>query len=267
MNGIGTALPGRTIAGVRLWAEDGAWLYLAEQPLPLLDANGRPQVSALEAAGMTMLSVGASLQPTEATMALLQQEVAQLAGPAAELHPAALTMRHAALEVAEAEGFAEIATARASDLPPQAAAFSAVLRDSRAATALAGLRGEAGRLRVLYRVALPRRRAATAALAGDLTNHLDGTGQIDAAGAEAAIRCAIETGDAKWSEQADPGASEELRRTVRSAAMAQAVQSLARTGTAGPGARTTVQAEATRTEAAPLTLELTADLAGWLGGG
>jgi hypothetical protein len=231
------SLPGESLAGLRFWQEEGRWLYLPERPQPLRGPSGRAQLSVIQAGGVTMVAIGVTLQPASETLEQLRQEVRRRGGLAETLVPAPLSVKRAALLVAEDGGFAEVASAHPSDLPPQAAAYSAVLRDAHGATAAAAGRGEHGKLRVLYAVELPRRRAATARLAGDLGGHAGDIAAPPDVAAATAIRCAAAAGDLAWTETADSGASEALRAAARDAALAQAVESLARTGSDRPGGR------------------------------
>jgi len=264
-----TERPGESTGDFRFWSEGGNWFFLPERPSPLRRPDGRPQVGLIEGGGVAMLSVGAGLDPGPAAMERLREAVTRRTGDpaaAARLHPAPLMVRRAVLQLRDGEGFAEVATARPSDTPPQAAAFSAVLREGQAANAKTAMAGERGHLRVLYAVELPHHRSAMARLTGELSGHLPAEGLMSEAAAGEVIRCALASGDARWAEEADPGVSKALREAARAAAMAEAVAGLARMGSAGPGAQALLDSVARRDEAAPLTMELVADVADWVGG-
>lgn len=257
-------LPGKRYGTVNVWRDPATpdlWRYLPAAPTAQRAASGRAQVTVMDVGDMLMLTVGAALAPGEAELAAAKAGIAAAAGgkPAdIDLRPADLSVRGASL-LLTVQGAApvELASARPSALPPHSAAFSAMLQGDRAKQAKSAMKSGKGRLSVRYDIDLPATRAATAKLAGDPTGVTD-------------IEPAIESGQLMLSMQCDEGASQALQAQAREEVAKEAAKLLARFDAAsGSGSErdrraANLEAEVTRTEAAPIALSLEADVTGWL---
>lgn len=259
-----TGLPGKRYGTLNAWrdpATPGLWRYLPDAPTAQRAPSGRAQVTVMDVGDMLMLTVGAALAADEAELAAARAGIAGEAGgsPAdIDLRPADVSVRGASLLLA-VQGAApvELASARPSALAPHSAAFSAMLQGDRARQARSAMKSGKGRLSVRYDIDLPATRTATARLVGDPTGITD-------------VEPAIESGRLTLSMRCDEGASQALQAEARAGVAGEASKLLARldaTASAGPPAdrRTAnLEAEVTRSEAAPIALSLEADVTGWL---
>lgn len=265
-----TDLPGKHYGTLKVWrdpATPGLWRYLPDAPTAQRATSGRAQVTVMDVGDMLMLAVGAALAPSEADLATAKAGIAADAGgrPAdIDLRPADLSVRGASL-LLTVQGAApvELASARPSALAPHSAAFSAMLQGDRAKQAKSAMKSGKGRLSVRYDIDLPATRAATAKLVGDPTGITD-------------IEPAIESGQLTLSIQCDEGASQALQAEAREEVAREAAKLLARfdapsrsdtpseSGSERDQRAANLEAEVTRTEAAPIALSLEADITGWL---
>jgi hypothetical protein len=253
------------IGTLLVWpAGNGLWRYLPLMPSPQRNEAGQPNVTVIEAGGMVMLTIGARLQASEAELAAVRQAIARKAGlapTAVDLRPGDASVSSASLRlIATDKSETQLAAARPSNMPPYAAAFSAMLQGDQALAVKAAL--PAGRVVVRYDVTLPGTRAATAELSGPW----DGAGTVEAA---------IARGDLRLHTVAEDGASEALiNRTVEKAkaeAASRSVSGAATTGFAAPGGacapaatRAGTFVEVTQTEVVQDNLTLEAGIAGWM---
>lgn len=259
-----TDLPGKRYGTLNVWRDPstpGLWRYLPDAPTAQRAPSGRAQVTVMDVGDMLMLTVGASLAPSNADLATAKAGIAADAGakPAdIDLRPADLSVRGASL-VLSVQGAApvELASARPSPLAPHSAAFSAMLQGDRAKQAKSAMKSGKGRLSVRYDIDLPATRAATAKLVGDPIGITE-------------IEPAIESGQLTLSMECDEGASATLRAEAREEVAKAAAKLLARFDTASDASSdrdqraANLQAEVTRTEPAPIALSLEADVTGWL---
>ncbi|MGD9882507.1 MAG: hypothetical protein AB7F22_10295 [Reyranella sp.] len=256
-----TDLPGKHYGTLNVWRDPTTpdlWRYLPDAPTAQRAASGRAQVTVMDVGDMLMLTVGAALAPSEADLATAKAGIAADAGgkPAdVDLRPADLSVRSASL-LLTMQGAApiELASARPSPLAPHSAAFSAMLQGDRARQAKSAMKSGKGRLSVRYDIDLPATRAATARLSGDPTGITD-------------IEPAIESGQLTLSMQCDEGVSEALQAEAREGVSKEAAKLLSRfeiPSDARPDREANLEAEVTRTEAAPIALSLEADVTGWL---
>lgn len=256
-----TDLPGKQYGTLNVWrdpATPGLWRYLPDAPTAQRAASGRAQVTVMDVGDMLMLTVGAALSPSDSDLATAKAGIAADAGakPAdIDLRPADLSVRGATL-LLTVQGAApvELASARPSALAPHSAAFSAMLQGDKAKQAKSAMKSGKGRLSVRYDIDLPATRAATAKLVGDPTGITD-------------IEPAIESGQLTLSMQCDEGASKALQAEAREEVAKEAAKLLARfeVPTEPSDERAAnLEAEVTRTEPAPLALQLEADITNWL---
>lgn len=258
-------IPGKRYGAIHAWPDPdapGVWRYLPRQPSPQRNDNGRAQVTAIDAAGMLMLTIGTSLAASDAEQSAAIAEIAaETQTPAAgiDLRPAEASVGGAALLLTiDGEPPVELATAKPSPLAPYPAAFSAMLQGDRAKQVNAAMRAGKGRLQVRYDVELAGTRAVTAKLSGDPSGVDD-------------IETAIAAGKLLLTMLADPGASDRLKADARRRVGEQAAQLLERLSPAdlgchwaGAAKAATLDAEVTRSETVPIALRLEADVAGWL---
>jgi hypothetical protein len=246
------------IGTLMVWQGAGAiWRYLPLSPTPQRNEAGRANVTVMDAGGMVMLTIGARLQADEAELAAARKLIAGRAGLSeaqVDLRPAEASVTAASLRlIAPGHGETELATARPSNLPPYATAFSAMLQGDRAAAVKAAL--PAGRVVVRYEVALPRTLAASAGLSGPW----DGTGSVEDA---------LARGDLELRTARDAGASEALFQRVVDKAKAEAGSARpkpAADDVCAPGARRSATfAEVIETEIVEERLSLEAGIAGWM---
>jgi hypothetical protein len=259
-----TSLPGKHYGTLTVWrdtATPGLWRYLPDAPTAQRGAGGRAQVTVMDVGEMLMLTVGANLTPSEADLATAKAGIAADAGgkPAdIDLRPADLSIRGASL-VLSVQGAApvELARAQPSPLAPHSAAFSAMLQGDRAKQAKGVMKSGKGRLTVRYDIDVPATRTATARLSGDPTGVTD-------------IEPAIDSGQLMLSLECDKGASEALQAEARAEVAKEAARLLARFDGSSDSSRerghggASLEAEVTRSEAAPIALSLEADVTRWL---
>jgi hypothetical protein len=260
-------LPGKRYGAVNAWPEAGApghWRYLPHEPAPQRGADGRAMVTAIEAGGMLILTLGTSLAASESEQAAAKAAIAaetRVPPSEVDLRPADASVGGAALVLTvDGEPPVELATAKPSPVAPYPAAFSAMLQGDRAKQATAAMKSGKGRLSVRYDVELPATRAVTARLTGDPAGVED-------------VEAAIAGGRLTLTLVADPGASDALKADARKRVGEQAAQLLGRVTTPadndcglGEVARgATLDAAVTRTEPAPVAVRLQANVTEWLG--
>jgi hypothetical protein len=256
-----TTEPGMRFGAVWAWpATGGIWRYLPCAPSPQRGDSGRANVTVIEAGGMVMLTVGARLGVDEAELTAARRAIALHQNrPDAEvdLRPAEAVVTGATLRIVEASGDGrELAAARPSNLPPYAAAFSAMLTGDAAAAAKAAM--EKGKLVVRYEVSLPKRVSVTAKLRG----RWQGEGSVDDA---------LEKAQLTIEMLVDDTASEALIAKVMQRARHEA-EVLARRIIPAPNVNTCspdtvatgIAAEVSETEVVQQVLSLQGDVAAWL---
>jgi hypothetical protein len=119
---------------------------------PELTSAGAPTVLLLKHSRGGLLQAGAHFDVDAAVLPRLRTRVQAATGSATPilLTPAPLMVTHVSLVLKTDEGNVAIADAQASAMPPYAAIFRAPLTTPGATLVEAALRGEAGRLRVVY---------------------------------------------------------------------------------------------------------------------
>jgi hypothetical protein len=119
---------------------------------PELTAAGAPTVMLLKQPQGGLLQAGAHFDVDADVLPRVRARVQALAGAGAAvlLTPAPLTVTHVSLVLKTDQGDVVVADAQASAMPPYAAIFRAPLTAPGASLVEAALRGEAGRLRVVY---------------------------------------------------------------------------------------------------------------------
>ncbi len=119
---------------------------------PELTAAGAPTVMLLKQAQGGLLQAGAHFDVDAAVLTRVRTRVQALAGAGAAvtLTLAPLTVTHVSLVLKTDEGDVVLADAQASAIPPHTAIFRAPLTAPGATLVEAALRGETGRLRVIY---------------------------------------------------------------------------------------------------------------------
>lgn len=265
------ALPGKTYGRLRAWPEPGAapatrWRYLPAAPSPQRTPAGTPQVTMIDAGGVLMLTVGATLGADEPALAAARAQIAAEAGlapDAIELRPAEVGVPRAVLEFAPTTGPArQLAQAAPSPVPPYPAAFSAVLQGDAAAETKAALASGSGRVQVRYEVRLNADRKVTARVEGDWEDDGD-------------VEFLLAQGRLALATEADAGVSDALVAAVRTEAVRAAQASIVRMSSGpdpgapvnrGPAAvsRHGVAASVTRSEPAAQALDLAADIGTWI---
>ncbi len=143
------------IDGIHLQpSADGATLsYVPAQPIPELDAAGRPTLILIRTPQITTLQLGAHFDLDGATMAGLAAKIAEQfpALAAARLQPAWVKVGKASVVLADGSGAeTELKTSPTSAFPPYAAVFSMPLTSAQAAEAISALGGRRGMLFVDY---------------------------------------------------------------------------------------------------------------------
>ncbi|HVW04209.1 MAG TPA: hypothetical protein VHB78_04335 [Vicinamibacterales bacterium] len=142
-------------------SEDGVDVIAGREPQtywfiprvqPELTSAGAPTVLLLKHAQGGLLQAGAHFDVDAAVLPRLRTRVQAVTGSAEPilLTPPPLTVTHVSLVLKTDEGDVAIADAQASAMPPYAAIFRAPLTAPGAMLVEAALRGETGRLRVVY---------------------------------------------------------------------------------------------------------------------
>ena len=266
-------LPGKRYGAIHAWPEPTGeakatrWRYLPAAPTPQRNPAGKPQVTMIDAGGVLMLTIGASLGADEATLAAARAQIAAETGQPAqaiELRPAEVGVKRAVLEFAPGAGAPrQLAQATPSPVAPYPSAFSAVLQGDAAAETKAALASGGGRVRVRYEIDLPAERTVTARVEGEWTDD------------DRDVQALLSSGKLAFAVEADAGASDNLVAAARAEAVRAAQETIARMAT-GPDpdaplgrgpvvvSRRGVAASVTRSEAAGRTVELTADVEDWI---
>jgi hypothetical protein len=224
--------------------------------------------------------LGTSLVATEVQLAEARAAIAAETGAkpeAVDLRPADVTPRGAMLMLTlEGQPAVELARANPSALAPYSAAFSAMLRGDQAKQANAALKAGTGRLDVAYDLDLPMTRAVTAHVEGNPGEARD-------------VEAALAAGDLELSYEVDEGASAALKAEARGLVLDEVERMLRQFNAHGSGPKpavdtteddefddykagtepeaiteTAIDAHVTRTEPAPRTLHLVANVADWL---
>lgn len=274
------SMPGKRYGALHAWSDGAIWRYLPDTPVPQRGPDGRLQLTAVEAGDMLMLTLGTSLTASDVQLSDARAAIAAETGGKAEaidLRPADATPSGATLNLTlEGKTSVELARANPSPVAPYPAAFSAMLRGDQAKQANAALRAGTGRLEVIYNLDLATTRAVTARVAGHPGKHRD----VDAA---------LAAGDLELSYEADEGASDALKADARSRVLDEVSRLLSRFEAPaaapklnierpeddeptdfGPGispevvTAAAIDAHVTRTEPAPRSLRLVANVADWL---
>lgn len=253
-------LPGKTYGAISAWPDPdapGRWRYLPQSPGPQRGQTGHAHITAVEAGDVLMLSIGTVLAASEPELAAAKTAIARETGvaeAAIDLRPAEAEISGATLILA-AQGAApvELASARPSPVPPYPAAFSAMLQGDRAKQANAAIKLGEGRLSVRYAVRLLATRGVTARLKGHAEAGTD-------------LKSALDSGSIELVVTADDGASDALKADARARVIDAASAQLARLAPNGgyDNAAANLDAVVTRTEPAPVPLDLEADVAGWM---
>ncbi|MBA3810273.1 MAG: hypothetical protein H0X27_01260 [Caulobacteraceae bacterium] len=163
----------RDIDGVRLYAiadRPGVIFYIPAAPSPQDDGAGHPAVSVVGTAQTVMLQVGAQFTLTAGTRAGLLEKLG--GKPAPDLQPAPISVRKAALLIADPHGAErELSTSSSSLYPPFAAVFAATLGAEEGARAIGAVNGAPGQLFVDYTIVPPAE--AQMAGPGEITRRCD----------------------------------------------------------------------------------------------
>ena len=199
-------IPGKRYGAIYAWLEGDSWFYLPAAASPQRGPNGRAQITAVEAGGMLMLTLGTSLSVSEQQLDEAKAAITAEAGVAAapvQLRPADVRPVGAVLTFTPDGGTpVELARANPSALPPYSAAFSAMLRGDQATSVNAAMKGGTGKLEVVYNLNLSGVIAVTARLKGE-------------PGASKDLETALAMGKLTLTLHADAGASDNLRADVR----------------------------------------------------
>ena len=260
-------LPGARYGTLQAWPEPNGstppkrWRYLPCEPSPQRTPAGTAQVTMIDASGVLMLTVGASLGADNAAVSAARDAIAAESGAetcAVELRPADLAVRRAVLELVSPGAPAKpLAQASPSPIAPYPAAFSAVLAGEAAEEARTALSSGSGRLQVRYEVELAADRAVTARIEGEWEQNAD----LDTLLAEGKLKLTV---------TADAGASEALISEARTEALRAAHASIAGRCSDSPDGHPArrhhsgIAATVTRTESAAQPVELTADVRSWI---
>lgn len=271
-------MPGKRYGGIFAWPDGPVWRYLPDAPVPQRSADGRAQLTAVEAGEMLMITLGTSLSASDAQLDEARAAIAAETKGKAEtvdLRPAEALPKAATLTLTlTGKPAVQLARANPSPVPPYPAAFSAMLQGEQAKQANAALKSGSGRLDVTYEMDVAMSRSATARLAGKPGKARD-------------LEAALADGDLTLSLEADEGASEALKEDARRGVLEEAERLFSNFAPAaesssfedyatddpadfGSDARpetisaTAIDAHATRTEPAPQTLRLVANVADWL---
>lgn len=274
------SMPGKRYGALHAWFDGSVWRYLPNSPAPQRNADGRAQLTAVEAADMLMLTLGTSLTASDAHLSEAREAISAETGgkaDAIDLRPADATPRGATLTLAlDGQEPIELARANPSPLAPYTAAFSAMLRGDQAKQANAAMKDGTGRLEVTYDLDLPMERSVTARIEGEPGKARD-------------VETALETGELTLAFEVDAGASSGLKAEARRRVVENVTQILSGLeqpakaqesaieenfddessdhGTGGAPEVTTataIDAHVTCTEPAPRTLRLVANVADWL---
>ncbi len=265
-------LPGTRYGTLWAWPEPNAsspakrWRYLPGEPSPQRTPAGTPQVTMIDASGVLMLTVGASLGADSAAVSAARAAIAAEGGVeacAVEMQPADLGIRRAVLElVSPSTPSKQLAQASPSPTAPYPAAFSAVLQGDAAHEARTALMSGNGRLQVRYEVDLAATRTVTAHIEGDWERDAD-------------LDRLLSEGKLKLSVSADAGASAALIAEARAEVLRAAHASIAQMSSDsrcdapdhdGPATRhrNGVAATVTRSESVAQPVELVADVRNWV---
>lgn len=149
---------------------------------------GAPTVMLITNEQGGLLQAGAVFDADEtilgATRAAVQARVGQ--GTVITLARAPLTVRHASLVVTTASGDEILGDVQTASIAPYTALFRAVLTPEQTTNVAAALRGQAGRLRVIYTFDLETTAGAFVRIDGDVSRAAEAIGSLPSARAAAA---------------------------------------------------------------------------------
>jgi hypothetical protein len=242
---------------------------------PELTSAGAPTLMLVKQGQGGLLQAGAHFDVDAAALQRVRARVRALAGPgaAAALTPAPLTVSHVSLVLKTDDGDLTIADVQSSSMPPYAALFRAPLSAPGALLVEAALRGEAGRLRVIYTFDVPTVAGATVRVEVDVERARADLGDAPSVAASLTwVEGAVASGRVRldtraWGTDAAPVASATMT-DAKAQVAAWLRQYLSQPAAARPAARETRLAFDLRVEQ-PRAIRATreGDVAAWFSGG